>query len=128
MSVAPTNRCIVPDPSETPVAPPQKKTKRRPAPAPPAPKRQPPYNVILWNDEGHSFEYVVLMLKKLFGHPVERGWQLAEEVHRQGKAIVWTTAREHAELKRDQIHAFGKDALTANCQGSMSATIEPAIG
>ena len=30
-----------------------------------------------------------------------------------------TTAREHAELKRDQIHAYGKDALIAACKGSM---------
>ena len=32
---------------------------------------------------------------------------------------------EHAELKRDQIHAFGKDPFIKNCQGSMSASIEP---
>ena len=40
-------------------------------------------------------------------------------------SIVLTTTREHAELKRDQIHAFGKDPLIATCQGSMSASIEP---
>ncbi len=39
--------------------------------------------------------------------------------------IVLTTTREHAELKRDQIHAYGKDALIAACKGSMWATIEP---
>ena len=31
-----------------------------------------------------------------------------------------------AELKRDQIHAFGADPWITRCQGSMSATIEPA--
>jgi len=31
-------------------------------------------------------------------------------VDTQGKVIVFTTTKEHAELKRDQIHAFGKDA------------------
>ena len=44
----------------------------------------------------------------------------------QGRVIVLTTTREHAELKRDQIHAFGKDLMTASCKGSMRATIEPA--
>ncbi len=34
-------------------------------------------------------------------------------------------ADEHAELKRDQIPAFGKDDLIAGCKGSMSASIEP---
>jgi ATP-dependent Clp protease adaptor protein ClpS len=88
-------------------------------------KRQPPYHVILWNDDDHSYEYVIKMLLDLFGHPVEKGFQLATEVDTQGRVIVLTTTREHAELKRDQIHAYGKDVLIAGCKGSMSATIEP---
>jgi ATP-dependent Clp protease adaptor protein ClpS len=89
------------------------------------PKRQPRYNVILWDDQDHSYEYVITMLQQLFGYPVEKGFQLAEEVDQQGRAILLTTTREHAELKRDQIHAYGKDQLIGNCQGSMSASIEP---
>jgi ATP-dependent Clp protease adaptor protein ClpS len=38
--------------------------------------------------------------------------------------IVLTTSKEHAELKRDQIHAYGPDAYIPRCKGSMSATIE----
>ena len=49
------------------------------------------------------------MLKDLFGHPIEKGFKLAEEVDRTGRAIVLTTTLEHAELKRDQIHAYGPD-------------------
>ncbi len=90
------------------------------------PKRQPPYNVVLWNDEDHSYQYVILMLMMLFGHQPEKGFLLAKEVDTQGRVIVLTTTREHAELKRDQIHAFGKDDLVAGCKGSMRATIEPA--
>lgn len=89
-------------------------------------RRQPPYNVILLNDDDHSFEYVIFMLQKLFGHPPEKGYQLAWEVHTQGRVIVFTTSLELAELKRDQIHAFGPDPLIERCKGSMSATIEPA--
>ncbi len=89
------------------------------------PKRQPRYNVILWNDEEHSFEYVIRMMRKLFGYPMEKGQQIAEEVHLKGRAICLTTTREHAELKRDQIHAFGPDRVVAECQGAMWATIEP---
>lgn len=89
------------------------------------PKRQPPYNVILLNDDDHTYAYVIHMLQKLFGYPVERGYELAKLVDASGRAIVLTTTREHAELKRDQIHAFGKDDLIAGCAGSMSATIEP---
>jgi ATP-dependent Clp protease adaptor protein ClpS len=90
------------------------------------PKRQPPYNVVLWNDDDHTYAYVIIMMQKLFGFPVEKGMQIAEQVDTQGRVIVLTTTREHAELKRDQIHAYGKDDLIAGCKGSMSATIEPA--
>ena len=91
-------------------------------------RRQPRYHVILWNDDDHSYAYVITMLADVFGHPPERGFQMAKEVDTQGRVIVLTTTREHAELKRDQIHAYGKDALIDNCKGSMSATIEPAPG
>lgn len=92
------------------------------------PKRQPRYSVILWNDDDHTYAYVIVMLMKLFGHPPEKGFQMAKEVDTTGRVIVLTTTREHAELKRDQIHAYGKDAEIDNCQGSMWATIEPVPG
>jgi ATP-dependent Clp protease adaptor protein ClpS len=91
-------------------------------------KRQPPYNVVLLNDDDHSYEYVIIMLQQLFGHPPEKGYQMAKEVDTSGRVIVLTTTLEHAELKRDQIHAFGPDPLITRCQGSMSAEIEPAPG
>ncbi|HEX4145733.1 MAG TPA: ATP-dependent Clp protease adaptor ClpS [Pirellulales bacterium] len=89
-------------------------------------KRQPPYHVILWDDQDHSHAYVIVMLQQLFGYPPTKGFQLADEVDRRGRAIVATTTLERAELKRDQIRAFGKDILNGECPGSMYATIEPA--
>lgn len=86
----------------------------------------PRYHVVLWNDDDHSYEYVIRMLMQLFGHPFERAYQMAKEVDTAGRCIVLTTTKEHAELKRDQIHAFGRDPLVDECSGSMSATIEPA--
>lgn len=91
-------------------------------------KRQPPYHVLLWDDNDHSYAYVIAMLMQLFGHPAEKGYQIACDVDTQGRAVVLTSTKEHAELKRDQIHAFGKDGLIENCKGSMWATIEPADG
>ena len=88
-------------------------------------RRQPRYEVVLWNDEDHTFHYVVRMLSELFGYPNPQGWQLANEVHYRGRVVLLTTSREHAELKRDQIHSFGRDAGVRRCRGSMSATIEP---
>lgn len=91
-------------------------------------KRQPPYNVILLNDDDHSYDYVIAMLQQLFGYPPEKGFQMAKEVDTSGRVIVLTTTKEHAELKQEQIHAFGPDPLIPRCKGSMSAVIEPAPG
>ncbi len=89
--------------------------------------RIPRYHVILWDSEDHTFEYVVQMLRELFGHSQADCKKMTQEVDQQGKVIVLTTTHEHAELKRDQIHAYGKDGdETAGSAGSMSATIEEA--
>jgi ATP-dependent Clp protease adaptor protein ClpS len=88
----------------------------------------PPYNVVLLDDDDHSYEYVILMLKKVFGHPIEKGFEMAQEVDAKGRVVVATTNLEQAELKRDQIHAFGPDPLIPRCKGSMSATVEPTSG
>lgn len=88
----------------------------------------PPYNVVLLNDDDHSVDYVVGMLKNLFGHPPEKGAKMAREVHLTGRVIVATTNLEQAELKCEQIQSFGPDPLIGRCKSSMSATVEPASG
>ena len=109
-------------------ATPKKKKKRQTAATKPKPREVPKYNVILWDDNDHTYDYVIRMLRMLFGHATEKGQLLATEVDTQGKAICLTTTLEHAELKRDQIHSYGPDKTIARCKGSMSATIEPAPG
>jgi len=90
-------------------------------------QRPPPYNVVLLDDDDHTFEYVIRMLKELFGYPEEKGFQMAKEVHTTGRVIVLTTTKEHAEFKQDQIHAYGPDPYSSrHCMGSMTAIIEPA--
>ncbi len=88
-------------------------------------RKQPRYHVILWDDDDHTYEYVIRMMRELFGHKVNQGFEIAQYVDNRGRAVCLTTTREHAELKRDQIHAYGKDNLIARCVGSMQATIEP---
>ena len=105
------------DAAGTMVAEPKKDAERK--------KREvPKYNVLLWDSDAHSYEYVERMLKELFGHTKEQCHTMAETVDTQGKVIVLTTTKEHAELKRDQILAYGKDDLIKNCKGSMHSTIE----
>jgi len=103
------------------VARPEERTKRKT-------EGLPPYNVVLLDDDDHSYEYVIFMLKTIFGHPPEKGYELAREVDATGRVVVATTNLEQAELKRDQILAFGPDPLIPRCKGSMSAVVEPASG
>lgn len=88
----------------------------------------PPYNVVLLDDDDHSYDYVILMLKSIFGHSVAKGFELAKEVDASGRVVVMTTNLEVAEMKRDEVHSFGPDPLIPRCKGSMSATVEPASG
>src|SRR5580698_6442514 len=73
------------------------------------PKKQPPYAVIVENDDLHTFEYVIEVLQKVFGYDVQKALLLTSQVHNAGQALVWSGALELAELKRDQIKGFGTD-------------------
>lgn len=101
------------------------RTQTRPGEKPEVDKL-PPYNVVLLDDQDHSYDYVVRMMMELFAHPQEKAFGIAKKVDEEGRAVCLTTHKEHAELKRDQILAFGKDPLISACKGSMGAVIEPA--
>ena len=89
-------------------------------------KRQPPYNVVIWNDEDHSYPYVIELLMTVFGHPFEKAYQITDTVHHKGRGIAYTTHKELAELKRDQILSAGADWRCETSRGPIRATIEPA--
>jgi ATP-dependent Clp protease adaptor protein ClpS len=84
------------------------------------------WNVVLIDDDDHSYDYVINLSRKLFAHPVERAFDIAKAVDAQGRAILMTTHKELAELKQDQIHSIGRDRLISACQGAMTAVLEPA--
>lgn len=86
----------------------------------------PQYNVVLLDDDAHTYDYVIEMLGDVFGHDVATAYRMACKVDAEGRVIVDTTHLDRAELKRDQIHAYGADWRMLNSRGSMSAEIEPA--
>jgi ATP-dependent Clp protease adaptor protein ClpS len=96
-----------------------------PAPARPRVDQPKLWNVILLDDDHHSYEYVMRMLMELFHKSIESAFDMAKEVDTTGRVICTTVHKELAELKQEQIHAYGKDSLIASCAGAMSATIEP---
>ena len=84
------------------------------------------WHVVLLDDDSHTYDYVVRMLQELFGKNREVAYNIAVRVDKDGRAILMTTHREHAELKREQVNAFGRDPLMATSRGPMSAVLEPA--
>jgi len=86
----------------------------------------PPYNVVLLDDDDHTYEYVIEMLRAVFGFTPERAYLHACEVDASQRTILITTSKEHAELKQEQVHAFGPDPRIPRSAGSMTAIIEPA--
>jgi len=86
----------------------------------------PQWHVILLDDDDHTYDYVIEMLMRVFDHSLETAFQMAEEVDGQGRVIVDTTTKERAELKQEQVHAYGPDWRIPRCAGAMSCVIEPA--
>jgi ATP-dependent Clp protease adaptor protein ClpS len=92
-------------------------------------KRLPPYNVILLNDDFHSFDFVVMVLRKVYGVTLERGLQLALMAHETGRTVVWTGPKEVAELRLEQMQTFRevRDKEPGDL-GPVDCLIEPAPG
>ena len=110
-------------------SPPKPNERRKKQPADVQPKQQPPYAVVLFNDEEHTFQYVIETLMKVFGYPLEKSFALTEQIHYQGKGIVWSGVREVAELKRDQIRSAGPDFhAVRKVDFPLDVTIEPLPG
>ena len=92
-------------------------------------RRIPPYNVILENDDHHSFEFVIATLMKALGYALEKARQLTREADEKGRAVVWTGPKEVAELKAEQIRTFHEIREVDGKQlGPLGCTIEPAPG
>lgn len=86
------------------------------------------WNVVLLDDDVHTYEYVIKMLTALFGHTLQGAFRAAQHVDEHGRVIVYTAHRELAELKREQIKGFGRDPYVAECTGPMSAILMPVAG
>lgn len=72
-------------------------------------QRQPPYAVIVENDDDHTVEYVIELLTKVFHYPIEKCVKLTRQVHEEGRSIVWSGSKEVAEFHCERIKSGGAD-------------------
>lgn len=66
-----------------------------------------PWQVVVWNDPVNLMDYVVWVLRRLFGHSVEEATRLMLAVHNEGKATVAQGPREQAEMDAYRLHQHG---------------------
>ncbi len=68
----------------------------------------PNYKVIVLNDDFNTFEHVATCLVKYIpGMTPDRAWELTNQVHFDGHAIVWVGPQEQAELYHMQLDREG---------------------
>jgi ATP-dependent Clp protease adaptor protein ClpS len=65
-----------------------------------------PWNVVVHNDPVNLMEYVTKVFMRLFGFSRPKAEIHMLEVHKKGRSIVWTGAREKAELYVQQLHTY----------------------
>jgi ATP-dependent Clp protease adaptor protein ClpS len=60
------------------------------------------------NDDHNTFDHVARTLSRVIpGVTIEQGYGMADQIHNSGQAIVWTGAKEVAELYWEQLKSAG---------------------
>ena len=71
-------------------------------------KPYPNFKIIVLNDDENTFQHVAQMLMKYIpGMTGDRAWELTNQVHNDGMAIVWVGPQEQAELHHQQLRRAG---------------------
>jgi ATP-dependent Clp protease adaptor protein ClpS len=65
-----------------------------------------PWIVVVHNDPVNLMSYVTMVFQRVFGWTKERAERHMMEVHSKGRSVVWSGAREQAELFVQQLHGF----------------------
>jgi ATP-dependent Clp protease adaptor protein ClpS len=90
----------------------------------PKKRMAPMYNVVVLNDEYHTYDYVVEMLMYIFKFDLEKATDHTIEIDSTGRSIVYTGPLEHSEMKQEQINNCGSDPSVVDCHGPMAVRLE----
>jgi ATP-dependent Clp protease adaptor protein ClpS len=64
-----------------------------------------PWNVIVHDDPVTLQNYVTKVFVQVFGYTKDKAEKLMMEVHTTGRSVVWTGAREQAEMYAQKLQA-----------------------
>jgi ATP-dependent Clp protease adaptor protein ClpS len=80
--------------------------------------------VILYNDEEHTYDYVVEMLSHACGLTREKAFRCAVEVDLTGRTIVYYGTRAACTGVVSKVRAYGPDHRLPQSMSSMNAEVQ----
>ena len=66
-----------------------------------------PWLTIVWNDPINLMSYVTYVFQAVFGFGKEKAERLMMDVHKKGRAVVASGAREEMERHVEVLHSYG---------------------
>ncbi|GAB4484452.1 MAG: ATP-dependent Clp protease adapter ClpS [Thermodesulfovibrionales bacterium] len=72
-------------------------------------KLPPQYRVLLLNDDYTTMDFVVFVLREVFGKSLVEATQIMLHVHRKGSGTAGVFTRDIAETKIDTVHRLARD-------------------
>ena len=65
-------------------------------------------SLVIYNDDFNTFQHVAKTLMTYIpGMSNDRAWELTNQIHHEGQAIVWVGPQEQAELYHQQLKRAG---------------------
>lgn len=82
------------------------------------------WKVVLFNDEEHTYDYVVEMLTQVCNLSRENAFRCAVEVDMSGRTIVFYGTRPDCEATQAKVTAYGPDHRLPQSMSSMNAEVQ----
>ena len=83
-----------------------------------------PFKVVLFNDEEHTYDYVVEMLTLACKLSRDNAFRCAVEVDLTGRTVVYYGSQSDCGKIRSQIMVYGPDHRLPQSMGSMNAEVQ----
>jgi ATP-dependent Clp protease adaptor protein ClpS len=88
----------------------------------------PRFHLILMNDNMHSYEYVIDLLRQEFGLPFGKALALTRAIDANGRGVVFTGTRAEVDLKLERVLAAGPAPALPTSTGPLRVLVEDAEG